>query len=150
MRHLLATLTAVTLALSPVAASAAAADPDAPSYAKGTVWDFAMIRTQDGHFDDYMQWLAGRWQEQQEALKKAGYIRSYKVLIVSDPRPNEADLILATEYQNMAAFDRTADEEYAMQKKIFGSLATASKEQAARGSIRTVLGDMLLREAVLK
>ena len=35
-------------------------------------------------------------------------------------------------------------------QKIFGSLATASKEQAARGSIRTVLGDMLLREAVLK
>ena len=83
-------------------------------------------------------------------MKKAGYISDYKVLVVSDPRQGEADLILATEYPNMAAFDRTADEEYAMQKRIWGTIAKANEGQAARGSIRTIQGDVLTREAKLK
>jgi hypothetical protein len=137
-------------ALSLAASAAIAQDPDGPVFAKGPVWDFASVRTKDGHFDDYMQWLATEWKAQQEALKKAGYISNYKVLIVADPRDNEPDIILATQYPNMAAFDHTAAEEYAFQKKMFGSLTKASKEQADRGAIRTILGDVLLREAILK
>jgi hypothetical protein len=140
---------AFTLASIPAAAFAAT-DPDAPVFSKGPVWDFAFVKTQDGHFDDYMKWLSTQWQDQQEALKKAGYISDYKVLVVSDPRQGEADLILATEYPNMAAFDRTADEEYAMQKRIWGTIAKANEGQAARGSIRTIQGDVLTREAKLK
>lgn len=136
-------------ALAFVASAAVAQDPDAPVFAKGPVWDFASIKTNDGHFDDYMQWLATEWKAQQEALKKAGYIIGYKVLVVSDPRENEPDIILATQYPNMAAFDHSAAEEYAFQKKIFGPLAKASKEQADRGAIRTLMGDVLVREAVL-
>ncbi len=131
-------------------AAIAAADPDAPSFAKGTVWDYSSIKTKDGHFDDYMKWLSTEWKAQQEALKKAGYISSYKVLVVSDPREGEPDIILATEYPNMAAFDHSVAEEYAFAKKTFGPLAKASKEQADRGTIRTVMGDMMVREAILK
>jgi hypothetical protein len=131
-------------------AAPALAQSEAPSYSKGSVWDFGQIKTVDGHFDDYMKWLAGPWQEQQEALKKAGHIVSYKVLLVADPRKDEPDIILATEYANMAAFDRSTTEEYKMGEKIWGSLSKASQEQAARGAIRTVLGTMLVREAVLK
>jgi hypothetical protein len=137
-------------ALSLVGSAAIAQDADAPSFAKGPVWDFASVKTKDGHFDDYMKWLTTEWKAQQEALKKAGYISGYKVLMVADPRENEPDLILATEYPNMAAFDHGVAEEYAMQAKLFGPIAKASKEQADRGSIRTVMGDMMLREAILK
>jgi hypothetical protein len=49
----------------------------------------------------------------------------------------------------MAAFDHSV-EEYAFAKKAFGPLAKASEEQADRASIRTVLGDTMLREAILK
>lgn len=123
---------------------------EAPSWDKGTVWDFGQVKTVDGHFDDYMKWLAGPWKEQQEALKKAGYIKSYKVLLVDAPRKDEPDIILATEYANMAAFDRSTKEEYAIGEKIWGSLSKASQEQAARASIRTIGGDMVMREAILK
>jgi hypothetical protein len=141
---------ALALCLATIPAAAVAADPDAPVFSKGPVWDFAFVKTQDGHFDDYVQWLSTQWQDQQEALKKAGYISDYKVLVVSDPRKDEPDLILATEYPNMAAFDRSADEEYAMQKKIWGSTAAANKGQVARGAIRTIQGDILTREIRLK
>jgi len=131
-----------TLALISIPALAAAEDP---VWEKGTVWDYGEIKTVDGHFDDYMKWLAGPWKEQQEALKKAGLIKSYKVLLVADPRKDEPDIILATEYANMAAFDISTKQEYAMGEKIWGSLSKASQEQAARGAIRTVLGDKVVR-----
>jgi hypothetical protein len=145
MRYLSAAFTALALLTAPTLASA-----EDPVYDKGPVWDFGQIKTVDGHFDDYMKWLAGPWQEQQEALKKAGYIVSYKVLLVADPRKDEPDIILATEYKNMAAFDVSTKEEYAMGEKIWGSLSKASQEQAARGAIRTIMGDMVVREAILK
>jgi len=97
-----------------------------------------------------MKWLAGQWKAQEETLKKAGIISDYKVFVMSDPRENEGNIMLATEYPNMAAFDRSVAEQYAMQKKIFGSLTQASHDQAARGSIRTIKADYLMREAVLK
>jgi hypothetical protein len=147
--RILAIALALSVASIPVAAFSAT-DPDAPVFAKGPVWDFAFVKTQDGHSDEYIQWLSTRWREQQEALKKAGYISDYKVLMVSDPRNGEADLILATEYPNMAAFDRSADEEYAMQKQIWGSIAKANEGQVARGSIRTIQGDILTREVRFK
>jgi hypothetical protein len=140
---------AATIALTS-AAPAFAADSDAPVFDTGPVWDYSMIQTKDGHFDDYMKWLSTGWKAQEEALKKAGVILDYKVLLVSSPRANEPDIILAQEYKNMAAFDRTPADEYALQAKIFGSLPKANEEQAARGAIRTILGDVLVREAILK
>jgi hypothetical protein len=147
MRHALIGLAAASLLAIP---AIAATDPDAPAYENGTVWNFTEVKTMDGHFDDYMQWLATRWKAQEEALKKAGVIVSYKVLVAVDSRANEGDLMLAVEYPNMAVFDRSVADQYALQKKIFGSLVQASKEQAERGSIRTIKADYLMREAVLK
>ena len=147
MRHVLIAFAAAGLLATPLLA---APDPEAPAYENGTVWDFTEVRTLDGHFDDYMQWLATQWKGQEEALKKAGVIVSYKVFVAVDPRSNEGDLILAVEYPNMAVFDRSVASQYALQKKIFGSLTQASKEQAARGSIRTLKSDYLMREVLLK
>ena len=74
----------------------------------------------------------------------------YKVFIVANPRQGEPDVILATEYKNMAAFDTPIAKQYAVQAEIAGSLMKANQEQAARGSIRTILGDVMVREAILK
>lgn len=151
MMHLpYAAVAALALFAVTPAMAAAPADPDAPSYENGTVWDFTEVKTVDGHLDDYMQWLATRWKAQEEALKKAGAITSYKVFMRIDPRADEGDLFLAVEYPNMAVFDRSVADQYALQKKIFGPLAQATQQQAARSSIRTIKGDYLLREAVLK
>lgn len=137
-------------ALLMAGASPALAADDGPSFDTGPVWDYTMVQTKDGHFDDYMKWLSTSWKAQEEALKKAGVILDYKVLLVSSPRANEPDIILAQQYKNMAVFDRSPAEDYALQAKIFGSLPKANAEQAARGAIRTILGDVLTREAILK
>lgn len=145
MKHAAILLAALALAAAPAQAAS-----EGPSYEKGPVWDFGQVKTVDGHFDDYMKWLAGPWKAQQEAMKKAGLIVSYKVLLVTDPREGEPDIILVTEYANMAAFDVSTTEEYRIGASIWGALSKANQEQAARSSIRTILGDMLTREAILK
>ena len=119
-------------------------------YDNGPVWDVGAIQTKDGHFDDYMKFVTTTWKQQQEALKKAGYILDYKVYVVTDPRDNEPDIFLATKFKNMAAFDTSIDEMDAFMAKHFGSQEKSNKEQADRGAIRTVRGDMLMRELILK
>ena len=147
MKHLLAAVVAsAAFAIAP----ALAADNSGPSFETGPVWDFAQVQTKDGHFDEYMNWLSTSWRAQEEALKKKGVILDYKVYLVADPRANEPDIILATEYANMAAFDTPIAKQYAIQAEIAGSLVKASQAQAARGSIRTLMGDVLTREAILK
>ena len=133
-----------------MALPALAAGENAPSFETGPVWDFAQVQTKDGHFDEYMRWLSTEWKAQQEALKKRGVIVDYKVYLVSAPRQNEPDIILATEYKNMAAFDTPVAQQYAMFAEISGSLVKANQEQAARGSLRTIMGDVMAREAILK
>jgi hypothetical protein len=81
---------------------------------------------------------------------KAGVIIGYKVYLIENPRVGEPDIVLAQEYKNMAAFDRSVADGYALQAKIGGSLAKSNAEQVARGSIRTILGSTRAREAVLK
>jgi hypothetical protein len=146
MKTMLAALTASTL----LAVAPAMAADEAPPFEKGPVWDFAQIKTVDGHFDDYMKYVSTDWKAQEEALKKAGRILDYKVFLVADPRQGEPDIILATEFKNMAEFDRPAADEYAMQAKISGSIAMSNQEQAARSAIRTVQGDVVMREITLK
>lgn len=147
MKYLIAALAASTAL---IVAPAFAADDSAPPFENGPVWDFAQVQTKDGHFDDYMRWLSTTWKAQEEALKKEGVIIGYKVYLVANPRQGEPDIILANEYANMAAFDTPVAKQYAIQAKISGSIAKADEEQAARGSIRTLLGDVMTREAILK
>jgi len=50
----------------------------------------------------------------------------------------------------MATFDTPVAQQYALQAKIAGSIAKSNEGQAARGSIRTIMGDVMVREAVLR
>jgi hypothetical protein len=130
--------------------AALAAEDSAPSYENGPVWDYEAVQTKDGHFDDYMKWLSTEWKRQEEALKQAGVIVDYKVLLVANPRESEPDIYLAQEYKNMGAFDTPVAQQYALFARIGGPLTKSNQEQVSRGAIRTLLGSVMVREAVLK
>ena len=147
MRYSLAALAAsIAFAIVP----AVAADENSPSFENGVVLDVASIQTKDGHFNDYMRWLGTDWKRQEEAMKKAGVITDYHVWVVQNQRAGEPDIFLTQTYKNMAVFDQSQATQYALQAKIAGSVAKSDHQQSARGSIRTIMGDMMLREAVLK
>jgi hypothetical protein len=147
MKYSLAALAAsLTLGLTP----AFAADNNAPPFENGPVVDIASVQTKDGHFNDYMRWVSTDWKRQEEALKKAGVITDYHVYLVQNQRAGEPDIFLTQTYKNMAVFDATQAQQYALQAKIAGSIVKSDQGQAARGSMRTIMGDMMVREAVLK
>jgi hypothetical protein len=123
---------------------------DDHAYSEGAVVNVARIRTVDGKYDDYMNWLATTWKKQQEAAKKAGYIVSYQVLSVEARGPEDADLLLVTTYKNWAALDGSIAKNDEIAKMTEGSLAAASQSQFDRAKIRRVLGSQTMQVLELK
>ncbi len=123
---------------------------DGKDYNDGPVVNSAYIRTVDGHFDDYMHWLATTYKKQQDAAKAAGLILGYRVLVTEARGPQDPDIILVTEFKNWAALDHLGSKLDAVSEKIEGSVDAANKSEADRAKIRTVLGARTSQEAVLK
>jgi hypothetical protein len=135
-------LAALTLSTAAVA--------DGQHWNDGPVVNAAYIRTVDGHFDDYMAWLATTWKKQQEASKKAGLITAYRVMVVEARGPNDPDVILITEFKNWAALDNLGSKFDSVTAQVEGSVEKANQSQVERSKIRTVLGGRTMQEAVLK
>jgi hypothetical protein len=119
-------------------------------YNDGPVVNVSSIRTVDGHFDDYMHWLATAWKKQEEAAKKAGLIIDYHVYTTEPRSPNDPDVYLVVTYKNWAALDGIGARFDALSEQLEGSLDKADQAQAARGKVRTILGSETFQEAVLK
>jgi hypothetical protein len=84
-----------------------------------------------------------------EATKKAGLIIDYKVFTATPKSPDQPNIILWISYKNMAALDKGVEQE-AVAKKVIGSTEVQNKARVGRNEYRTVLGNELLRELILK
>ena len=131
------------------ALSGTAAAADRP-YTEGTVTNVSAIRTMPGMFDDYMTWLAGPYKQAMEAQKAAGVIVSYAVYVTVPRSPEDPDIYLLTTYKNMAALDDLSARLDPIYEKLQGSMAEQNKAYIERGRMRTVLGDEMIRQMVLK
>ena len=139
-----------TSALLFFATFATLAYADGRNYTDGPVVNVSAIKTVDGHFDDYMQWLATTWKKQEEAAKKAGLITKYQVLVAQPQGPNDPDIYLVVEYKNWAAFDGIGGKLDAVSAQLEGSVEKANQSEADRAKIRTVLGSKTMQVAELK
>jgi hypothetical protein len=137
-------------ALLAVSTLTTAAYADGRDYNDGPVVNVSSIRTVDGHFDDYMRWLATSYKKQQEAAKKAGLITGYRVFVIEPRGPNDPDILLVTEYKNWAALDHLGGKFDAVSAEVEGSVEKANQSEADRAKIRTVLGSRTQQEALLK
>ena len=133
-----------------LASSVPAAFANGTHFNDGPVVNVSFIRTVDGHFDDYMQWLATTWKQQEEAAKKAGLILSYRVMIGEPHGPNDPDIILMVEYKNWAALDGLGAKLDSVSAQVEGSVEKANQSEVGRAKIRTVLGSETVQEALLK
>ncbi len=117
----------------------------------GPVWDINFIKTKPGLGLKYMEWLAGEWKAEHEALKKAGLILDYKVIATEPHGPNDFDIMLMTEFKDLASMEANQDKMEAVANQ-----ATNSNDQKMvagyqeRASWREVLGDRLAREIILE
>jgi len=146
--HLTQRLSVIAAPLALVLTTSAWAD--GRDWNDGPVVNSAYIRTVDGHFDDYMHWLATTYKKEQEAAMAAGLITKWRVLVVEARSPQDPDIILVTEYKNWAALDHLGGKLDQTNAKIEGSVEAANKSEADRAKIRTVLGSRTSQEAILK
>jgi hypothetical protein len=138
---------AAVLAATTVSTTAYA---DGKDWTDGPVLNVASIRTVDGHFNDYMHWLATSYKKQEEAAKKAGLITDYQVIVVEARGPNDPDILLVTTFKNWAALDHLGSKLDQVFSQVEGSVAASDKSEQDRAKIRTVLGSRTEQVAVLK
>ena len=137
-------------ALPALAALTTSAWADGRDYNDGPVVNSYYIRTVDGHFDDYMHYLATTFRQEQEAAKKAGLILNYRVMVIEARTPQDPDILLITEYKDWAALDHLGGKVDAINAQVEGSVDKSNQGVVDRNKIRAILGSRTMQEAVLK
>ncbi|HYY70257.1 MAG TPA: hypothetical protein VE734_11020 [Terriglobales bacterium] len=155
-------LIAVLLTMAPLllpltvlgqAKPAATSTPKPPvrPFHEGTVWTITFVHTKPGLNLKYMEYLATEWKKEQEALKKAGLTLDYKVLGTESHGPNDWDLMLMTQFKDLATLEANEDkmEAVAMQALDLNDQKMIQGYQE-RASWREIIGDRLTREIILE
>jgi hypothetical protein len=116
----------------------------------GTVWTLSFIRMKPGMEVAYLNYIATSWKATSEAAKKEGLILSYKVLTTEGHSPSDYNIILMTEYKDLATMEANQPKEDAFAQKVEGDDAKQMQGYKDRAEIREIIGDRLAREIVLE
>ena len=119
-------------------------------YRTGSVWNIGFIRMKPGMDTAYLNYIAGDWKREQEALKKDGQIISYKVLQTEAHGAGDFNLMLMTEYKNLATMEANEAKADSLLQTVIGDDAKQRQGYKDRLEIREVLQDRLAREIVLE
>jgi hypothetical protein len=74
----------------------------------------------------------------------------YKILVGDASNPQDYDILLLQEVQNMAAIDGLRDKLDPIDKKIAGSVDAQRQGAIKRMEVRQIMGNKLMREVTLK
>jgi len=119
-------------------------------YRNGSVWNIAFIRVKPGMDAGYLNYLATGWKKEQEALKKEGLILSYKVLATEGHSASDWNLLLLTEYKDLATMEANEPKADALAQRLVGDDQKQMQGYKDRAEMREVLGDRLAREIILE
>ena len=119
-------------------------------FRNGSVWNVAFIRMKPGMETPYLNYVATDWKKEQEALKKDGLILSYKVLTSEPHNPGDFNIMLMTEYKDLATMEANEKKADDLAQKVIGNDETQMEGYRKRLEIREVLGNRLAREMILE
>ena len=117
----------------------------------GPVWDIAFIKAKPGIGLKYMNYLATDWRTEQEALKQAGLILDYKVIATEAHGTTDWDLMLMTEFKDLATMETNQDK----MEEVANKATNSNDEKMIAGyeervSWREIVGGRLAREIILE
>ena len=119
-------------------------------FRNGSVWQVSYIRMKPGMETAYLNYIATDWKRNQEASKKEGLILSYKVLTTEPHNPQDFNIMLMTEYKDLATLEANEDKADAVAQRVIGDDAKQMQGYRERLEIREVLGVRQAREIVLE
>ena len=89
-------------------------------YRNGSVWQVNFIRMKPGMETAYLNYIANDWKREQEAERKAGLSLSYKVLATEAHNAGDFNLILMTEYKDLATLEANEAKQDALLQTVTG------------------------------
>ena len=114
----------------------------------GEYWDVASISVDDGHFPDYVDFLAGEFRKRNDFSVSKGWIKGYRIFSNVNARDGEPDLYLVTIFDHVP----TPADDIQREKEMSAFMAQNTRQSAAgsghRATYRKLRGDMLLQELV--
>ncbi len=119
-------------------------------YRNGSVWNVAFIQMKPGMDTAYLNYIATDWKRNQEAMKKDGLILSYKVLTTEAHGSDDWNIMLMTEYKNMATMEANEAKADNLAQTVIGNDEKQMQGYRDRLQIREVLENRLAREIVLE
>lgn len=119
-------------------------------FRNGSVWSIALIKMKPGMETAYLNYIAGDWKREQEALKKDGQILSYKVITTEAHGSNDWNIMLMSEYKNLATMEANEDKADNLVQTISGNDEQQRQGYRDRLQIREVLDVRTAREIVLE
>lgn len=133
-----------------LAFSAGAYAQEAKPYRNGPVWEIGFIRTKAGMEDRYLRYVADSWKREQDALKKAGIVLDYKVIITEAHGSSDFNVILMTQFKDMASLEANEDKAEQIALQLEGGTQKMEGGYVDRANYREVLGGRLGREIILE
>jgi hypothetical protein len=119
-------------------------------YRNGSVWNIGFIRMKPGMDTAYLNYIATEWKRNQEAMKKEGIILSYKVLTTEAHGAADFNIMLMTEYKDLATMEANEAKADNLAQTVVGNDAKQIQGYKERLEIREVLQDRLAREIILE
>lgn len=119
-------------------------------FRNGTVWNVAFIKMKPGMETAYLNYIANDWKRNQEAMKKEGLILSYKVLTTEAHSPGDWNIMLMTEFKDLATMEANEAKADALAQKVVGDDQKQMQGYRDRLEVREVMGVRLSREIILE
>ena len=118
-------------------------------YHHSSVWSVTFLQVKPGMDVAYLNYLTTDWKKEQEALKAGGITLSYKVLTTENHSSTDWNLMLMTEYKDMATLEASEKKADALGQKLIGTDEKQMQGYKDRLAIREIMGTRLAREVVL-
>ena len=119
-------------------------------FKNGSVWSISFIKMKPGMETAYLNYVAGEWKREQEALKKDGQTLSYKVITTETHGANDWNIMLMTEYKDLATLEANEQKADNLAQTVVGNDEKQMQGYRDRLQIREVLDVRLAREQILE
>ena len=119
-------------------------------YRSGSVWNIGFIKMKPGMETAYLKYIAEDWKREQEALKKDGQIISYKVITTEDHGADDWNIMLMTEYKDLATMEANETKADNLSQTVSGNDEKQMQGYRERLQIREIKENRLAREIVLE
>ena len=143
------TLVGLLIVLTLVVSVVVAAQVNRP-YRNGSVWSISFIKMRPGMDTAYLNYIASEWKREQDALKKDGQILSYRVLTTEAHGSNDWNIMLMSEYKDLATMEANQDKADNLAQTLVGNDEKQMQGYRDRLQIREVLETRIAREQVLE